>query len=85
MRPRLSDATPIMPMRLIKELHRALPDDAIITCDAGENRLFMMHHYQTKGMQEYLQPAAVGGMGYAVPAALAGPGVSQPTGGGRVR
>jgi acetolactate synthase-1/2/3 large subunit len=31
----------------------------------------MMHHYQTKGMQEYLQPAAVGGMGYAVPAALA--------------
>ena len=66
-----SDATPIMPMRLIKELHRALPDDAIITCDAGENRLFMLHHYQTKGIQEYLQPAAVGGMGYAVPAALA--------------
>jgi acetolactate synthase-1/2/3 large subunit len=66
-----ADTTPIMPMRLIKELHRALPDDAIITCDAGENRLFMMHHYQTKGMQEYLQPAAVGGMGYAVPAALA--------------
>jgi acetolactate synthase-1/2/3 large subunit len=66
-----ADTTPIMPMRLIKELHRALPDDAIITCDAGENRLFMLHHYQTKGMQEYLQPAAVGGMGYAVPAALA--------------
>jgi acetolactate synthase-1/2/3 large subunit len=60
-----------MPMRLIKELHRTLPDDAIITCDAGENRLFMLHHYQTKGRQEYLQPAAVGGMGYAVPAALA--------------
>src|SRR5919201_1663931 len=66
-----ADTTPIMPMRLIKELHRALPDDAILTCDAGGNRLFMMHHYQTKGMQEYLQPAAVGGMGYAVPAALA--------------
>ena len=32
-----ADTTPIMPMRLIKELHRALPDDAIITCDAGEN------------------------------------------------
>jgi acetolactate synthase-1/2/3 large subunit len=66
-----SDAAPIMPMRVIKELHNVLPDDAIITCDAGENRLFMMHHYQTKGSQEYLQPAAVGGMGYAVPAALA--------------
>jgi acetolactate synthase I/II/III large subunit len=66
-----SDAVPIMPMRVIKELHRSLPADAIITCDAGENRLFMLHHYQTKGTQEYLQPAGVGGMGYAVPAALA--------------
>jgi acetolactate synthase-1/2/3 large subunit len=66
-----SDAGPIRPQRLIKELHRAVPDDAVITCDAGENRLFMMHHFQTKAGMEYLQPAGVGGMGYAVPAALA--------------
>lgn len=66
-----ADGTPIAPQRLIKELHRALPDDAIVTGDAGENRLFMMHFFQTKGRMEYLQPAAVGGMGYAVPAALA--------------
>lgn len=62
---------PILPQRLIKELHRALPDDAIVTADAGENRLFMLHFFQTKGRMEYLQPAAVGGMGYAIPAALA--------------
>jgi acetolactate synthase-1/2/3 large subunit len=61
----------VRPQRLIKELHRAVPDDSIITCDAGENRLFMMHHFQTKAGMEYLQPAGVGGMGYAVPAALA--------------
>ena len=66
-----SDETPILPQRLIKELHRGLPENSIVTCDAGENRLFMMHHFQTKGPMEYLQPAAVGGMGYAVPAALA--------------
>ena len=66
-----SDETPIEPRRLIRELHLALPDDAIVTCDAGENRLFMMHHFRTRGMLEYLQPAAVGGMGYALPAALA--------------
>jgi len=66
-----SNDTPISPRRLIRELHLALPDDAIVTCDAGENRLFMMHHFRTKGILEYLQPAAVGGMGYAVPAALA--------------
>jgi acetolactate synthase-1/2/3 large subunit len=66
-----SDARPVLPQRLIAGLGRALPDDAIITCDAGENRLFMMHHFQTRGAMEYLQPAAVGGMGYAIPAALA--------------
>jgi acetolactate synthase-1/2/3 large subunit len=66
-----SDESPVLPQRIIKELHRALPDDAIVTCDAGENRLFMMHHFQTKGQMEYLQPSAVGGMGYAIPAAMA--------------
>jgi acetolactate synthase I/II/III large subunit len=66
-----SSETPILPQRLIKDLHDALPDDAIVTCDAGENRLFMLHHFQTKAGMEYLQPAAVGGMGYAIPAALA--------------
>jgi acetolactate synthase-1/2/3 large subunit len=66
-----ADEVPILPQRLIKELQRALPDDAIVTCDAGENRLFMLHYFQTKGHMEYLQPAAVGGMGYAIPAALA--------------
>ncbi|MCL6595928.1 MAG: thiamine pyrophosphate-binding protein, partial [Firmicutes bacterium] len=42
-----------------------------ITCDAGENRIFMTHYYQTKGAGTFVQPAGVGGMGYAIPAALA--------------
>jgi acetolactate synthase-1/2/3 large subunit len=66
-----SDEVPILPQRLIKELHRALPDDAIVTADAGENRLFLLHFFRTRDRMEYLQPAAVGGMGYAIPAALA--------------
>ena len=52
-------------------LHETFPDDATITCDAGENRLFMMHWYRSKTPGRYLQPAAGGGMGYAVPAAMA--------------
>jgi acetolactate synthase-1/2/3 large subunit len=66
-----SDELPMLPQRAIAELQRALPDDAIVTCDAGENRLFMQHYFRTKSGMEYLQPAAVGGMGYAIPAALA--------------
>jgi acetolactate synthase-1/2/3 large subunit len=66
-----SDEEPILPQRLISELGRALPEDAIVTGDAGENRLFMLHYFRTRDRMEYLQPAAVGGMGYAIPAAMA--------------
>jgi acetolactate synthase-1/2/3 large subunit len=66
-----SSASPILPQRVIKEIHNAVADDAIITCDAGENRIFMTHFFQTKGQGTFLQPAGVGGMGYALPAALA--------------
>lgn len=66
-----SDAVPIMPPRLFKELHDAIDDDALITCDAGENRLFMTHFFQTKGPGTLLMPG-IGAMGYAIPAALAG-------------
>ena len=66
-----SDAAAALPQRIIKEIHEAIDDDAIITCDAGENRIFMTHYFQSKGAGTFIQPAAIGGMGYAIPAALA--------------
>lgn len=66
-----SDATPVLPQRVINDLAQAVPDDAVITCDAGENRLFMMHYFQTKGAVTFVQPAGIGAMGYAIPSALA--------------
>jgi acetolactate synthase-1/2/3 large subunit len=65
-----SDEVPIAPQRTIRLLQETFPADGIITCDAGENRLFMMHWYRTKSSSSYLQPAAGGGMGYSVAAAL---------------
>jgi acetolactate synthase-1/2/3 large subunit len=64
------DALPFAPQRIIAALNRCVPDDAIVTCDAGENRLFMMRWYESKRPGGYLQPAAGGGMGHAIPAAL---------------
>ena len=64
-----SDDTPLRPQRIIRLL-KAGPDDAIITCDAGENRLFMMHWFRNTNRGGYLQPAGSGGMGYAVRAAM---------------
>jgi acetolactate synthase-1/2/3 large subunit len=66
-----SDKLPMLPQRVIGEMHRVLPEDAIVTCDAGENRIFMMHFYQTKKAGGFLQAAGAGPMGYAIPSALA--------------
>jgi acetolactate synthase-1/2/3 large subunit len=65
-----SDEVPFTPQRVISVLNRLMPEDAIVTADAGENRLFMMRWYASKRPGGYLQPAAGGGMGHAVPAAL---------------
>jgi acetolactate synthase I/II/III large subunit len=62
---------PVLPQRLIGELSRALPEDAIVTCDAGENRILMTHFYQVKRAGGFLQAAGSGPMGFAIPAALA--------------
>jgi acetolactate synthase-1/2/3 large subunit len=69
--PGRADDIPFLPRRIIELLEESVPDDAVITCDAGENRLFMMQWFRTTAGGEYLQPAAGGGMGYAVPAAMA--------------
>lgn len=51
-------------------LSSQVPDGAIATCDAGENRLFMLREFQCKGSTSMLQPNGGGGMGYAIPAAI---------------
>ncbi|WP_151446278.1 thiamine pyrophosphate-binding protein [Lacisediminimonas profundi] len=66
-----SGSLPMLPQRIIAEMGKALPDDAIVTCDAGENRIFMMHFYQTRKAGGFLQAAGAGPMGYAIPSALA--------------
>ena len=65
-----ADDMPILPQRVIGELQRGLPEDAIVTCDAGENRIMMTHFYQTKAAEGFLQAAGSGPMGFGIPAAL---------------
>jgi acetolactate synthase-1/2/3 large subunit len=65
-----SDASPLHPQRVIADLRLALPDDAIVCADAGENRLLMSRYFEVREDGKYLQPAAAGGMGYAIPAAM---------------
>jgi len=66
-----SDAAPLLPQRIVHGIQEAIADDAMVCCDAGENRIFMTHMFQTKSAGSFLQPAGVGAMGYAIPAAMA--------------
>ncbi|WP_158238310.1 thiamine pyrophosphate-binding protein [Pollutimonas nitritireducens] len=61
---------PMSPPRLIAEMQHVLPSNAIVCCDAGENRIFMMRYYTTREAGGFLQAAGAGPMGYAIPAAM---------------
>jgi acetolactate synthase-1/2/3 large subunit len=55
----------------VSVLNEVLPPETVLTCDAGENRLFILHDYLVGEGGTVLQPNGGGGMGYAVPAAIA--------------
>jgi acetolactate synthase I/II/III large subunit len=63
-------SAPFLARTVIGTIQGAVPSETIMTCDAGENRLFMMQWFCSSGRGAYLQPAGGGGMGYAVPAAM---------------
>jgi acetolactate synthase I/II/III large subunit len=62
---------PLRPERVITELGRRLGERALVTMDAGANRLYMTHYFQSRGPGIVYQPSSIGGMGYALPAAMA--------------
>ena len=66
----IASQTDQSPQRIVSELSRCLPQNSVVACDAGENRLFMMHYFQVRNPGAYLQPGSSGGMGFALPAAM---------------
>jgi len=66
-----SDDQPMLPQRLVRLLQESLPDDALISLDAGNNRVWMCHYYQARAPKTVFAPGGLAGMGWAMPAALA--------------
>jgi len=66
-----SDASPILPQRIVKEIENAVDESAMITLDAGNNRLWMSHFFQSKAAATVFCPGGVAGMGWGPPAAVA--------------
>jgi len=65
------DNEPIHPRRLVFEIGQALPPEALVTVDAGNNRLWMCHDFRTRTPQSFYSPGGLAGMGWSLPAAVA--------------
>jgi acetolactate synthase-1/2/3 large subunit len=66
-----SDASPLLPQRIVREIEEAVDDSTIITLDAGNNRLWMAHFFRSKEVRTVFCPGGIAGMGWGPPAALA--------------
>ncbi|UCH43152.1 MAG: thiamine pyrophosphate-binding protein, partial [Dehalococcoidales bacterium] len=66
-----SDASPILPQRIVREIEEAVDASTLITLDAGNNRIFMAHFFKSQEAGTVFCPGGVAGMGWGPPAALA--------------
>lgn len=73
-----SEDRPILPQRIVREISRVATPDTIITVDAGSNKHWMNHFFQTKEAGTYYGPGGIGGMGWSVPAAV-GAKIARPS------
>lgn len=65
-----ADNVPISSVRVVKELRDVLDPSAIVTVDGGNNRVAMLHYFQTKMAGTYFAAAGIGAMSLAVPTAI---------------
>ena len=66
-----SDASPVLPQRIVREIEGATDKSTILTLDAGNNRLWMAHFYRSKEAGSLYAPGGLAGMGWGPAAALA--------------
>ena len=66
-----SNDAPILPGRIVGEVSNVLGDDDLLVLDAGNNRIFFTHLYQSKKAGQIFAGGGVAAMGWAAPASLA--------------
>lgn len=72
-----SDAVPIKPQRLLTDMRKIIPRDAIITMGAGSHHAFAAEYFPTYQPRTQLSAFNFAAMGFAFPAAL-GAKVAKP-------
>ena len=67
----LADSSPVLPQRLVRVLQDTLEPETLLALDAGNNRAWMCHYYQSQRPGTFFCPGGMAGMGWSLPAALA--------------
>jgi acetolactate synthase-1/2/3 large subunit len=67
-----SVSVPVKPQRMVKELERALPEDAILFVDTGNPMCWAIHCMQIKRPDTFICPFGLLTMGYGTCAAIGG-------------
>ena len=67
-----SDAVPIKPQRLFRDLQEALPRDALVFIDGGANRSWAIHYWQTFHPRTFFCATGMASMGFGVAGAIGG-------------
>jgi acetolactate synthase-1/2/3 large subunit len=72
-----SNATPIKPQRVVKEIEGIVDSETIVTADSGNNRFWLLNYLRAPAPGTYFGSGGVGAMGWAGPAAVAAALVGQ--------
>ncbi|HEX9341874.1 MAG TPA: biosynthetic-type acetolactate synthase large subunit [Thermoplasmata archaeon] len=62
--------SPILPQKIIWELNRTLPDDAIVTTEVGRHQMWAEHFFEVRRKRMFITSGGLGTMGFGFPAAL---------------
>ena len=65
------DSSPVTPQRLVALLQQTLDPSTVFSLDAGNNRTWMAHLYQSRQANTFFCPGGTAGMGWGLPAAVA--------------
>ena len=67
-----SNAVPIKPQRLMRDLQDALPRDAMVFVDGGANRSWAIHYWQSIYPRTFFCATGMASMGFGVAGAIGG-------------
>lgn len=66
----LSDGDGVKPPKLMKEIRKMLPNDAVITTEVGQNQMWAALYLKTYKPRTFISSGGLGTMGFGFPAAI---------------